>query len=86
MLALYRQHVSPDVQPGDLLDADGDGTITKEEFRTLFLRANPMSDKEFEARWRQAASSPILSPSLTPSSPLLRRAAEPLYDTYMAPV
>lgn len=36
-----------------VLDADGDGEVSKLEFKTMYLRSNPMSDLHFETIWRR---------------------------------
>ena len=41
----------------DLLDVDGDGEVTKLEFKTFFMRIHKqMSEKEFEKIWRDIDS------------------------------
>lgn len=35
----------------DLLDSDGDGEVTKEEFKTMFCRVNRLTDAQFENEW-----------------------------------
>ena len=37
----------------DLLDTDGDGTVSKSEFKMMFTRVNPMSDAAFEQEWKK---------------------------------
>ena len=37
----------------DLLDSNGDGEVSKEEFKSFFIRINRMNDEAFDKEWKK---------------------------------